>query len=140
MSEETTGLAVQTEPTTLATQDEMSVTDVIQQVKKVQEVMHQVMRLNEHFGKIPGCGDKKTLLKPGAEKLTNTFLLFPKYTIERIDHPTGHREYEVTCALLNSNGDFRGEGVGNCSTLESKYRYRKLEKKCPQCSTQMTRE
>ena len=30
--------------------------------------MGAAMKDGEHFGKIPGCGDKPTLLKPGAEK------------------------------------------------------------------------
>ena len=123
MSEEPTALAEQ--PRGVGVQTEMSVTDVIQQVKKVQEVMHQVMKPGEHFGKIPGCGDKPTLLKPGAEKLGFTFRLMPRFIVERIDMPDDHREYSVTCELAHVNtGIFAGSGVGCCSTKEAKYRYR----------------
>lgn len=37
----------------------------------------------------------------------------------------GHREYEVKCTLTSRDtGEVMGEGVGTCSTMESKYRYR----------------
>jgi hypothetical protein len=46
----------------------------------------------------------------------------------------GHRQYEVQTALYSIvTGAFIGEGVGSCSTMESKYRFRKAEQKCPEC-------
>lgn len=104
------------------------------QVNTIQEVMQQVMRDGEHFGKIPGCGDKPALLKPGAEKLSLTFQFAPSYEIKRTDMNADHREYEVVCTLTQiQNGQVMGQGVGSCSTMESKYRYRKAEQKCPEC-------
>ena len=125
MQEQETQLATQMEPADLATRDEMSVTAVMKQVAKVQEIMHQVMKPGEHFGTIPGCGDKPTLLKSGAEKLGFTFRLMPRYIVERIDMGNDHREYSVTCELFHVNtGNFVGSGVGCCSTKEAKYRFR----------------
>jgi len=114
----------------LAVQPEMAIAprsadEVIQQVALIQQVMKKAMREKEHFGTIPGCGDKPTLLKPGAEKLCLTFRMAPKYRIDVRDLPKGHRAYEVVCELyMVGSGDFLGEGVGNCSTMESKYRFR----------------
>jgi hypothetical protein len=103
----------------------MTVESVKAQVDLIQSVMRGVMKKDEHFGTIPGCGDKPTLLKPGAEKLGLTFRLAPHYTVERNDLPSAHREYQVTCRLIHiPTGDVIGEGVGGGSTMESKYRYR----------------
>jgi hypothetical protein len=84
-----------------------------------------------HYGKLPGCGDKKILFKSGAEKLCLAFNLVPRYNInilpvpENDKIPPGHRDYEVTCELFNrATGLFVGQGEGSCATLESKYRFR----------------
>lgn len=112
----------------------MSMDDLVLQVKDIQEAMKKVMHDKEHYGKIPGCGDKPTLLKPGAEKLLLFFRMAPRYTIIKSDLGRGHREYEITCDLVQKgNESFCGSGVGSSSTMEGKYRYRNAEKKCPEC-------
>jgi hypothetical protein len=57
--------------------------------------------------------------------------LAPEYDIKIVDlakeglGPPGHREVQVTCKLTQiTTGRYYGSGVGSCSTLESKYRYR----------------
>jgi len=98
---------------------------VTQQVQAIQQLMRAGMRDGEHWGKIPGCGDKPALLKPGAEKLCLMFRLAPKFEMQTKDLGNGHREITVTCSLYHINtGSFWGSGVGSCSTMESKYRYR----------------
>jgi hypothetical protein len=109
------------------------------QVNLIQEVMAQVMKSGEHYGTIPGCGNKPTLLKPGAEKLSATFHLAPKYQIQKTELGNGHREYEITCTLsLIGSDTFIGQGVGSCSTMEGKYRYRKGSMTCPECGKENT--
>lgn len=104
------------------------------QVNTIQKVMKQVMKLGEHYGTIPGCGPKPTLLKPGAEKLCVTFRLAPSYDITRIDMGDDHREYQIVCTLTHmTSGMVVGQGVGTCSTKEGKFRYRTTERKCPAC-------
>ena len=112
----------------------MSPDGMKEQVNHLQSVMGKVMRDGEHYGKIPGCGDKPTLLKPGAEKICMTFRLSPSYEILRENMPDGHREYEITCTLTHipTNQVF-GQGVGSCTTMEGKYRFRRVERKCPEC-------
>lgn len=113
---------------------EMSVAAVVDRKKKIQEVLKAVMIEGEHFGKIPGCGDKPTLYKSGAEVLAVTFGLAPRFKIVRTDLPGGHREYEVTCTLVHiASGSEVGDGVGSCSTMESKYRWRGGGRTCPEC-------
>ncbi|WP_017860891.1 hypothetical protein [Leptospira interrogans] len=90
----------------------------------IQRVMKDVMRDGEHYGVIPGTG-KPSLYKSGAEKLSFVFRLATEYTIRQTDLPGGHREYEVICKLYSiETGKFLGSGVGICSTMEKKYRYR----------------
>ena len=103
---------------------ELSVVDVRNQVVKIQELMASVMKDGEHYGVIPGT-NKPSLYKAGAEKIGFIFRLAPEYQIERDDLPNGHREYRVVCRLRHmGTGSLVGEGVGSCSTMESKYRYR----------------
>jgi hypothetical protein len=98
---------------------------VVEQVQLIQQMMKDVMHEGEHYGKIPGCGDKPTLLKAGAEKLSFTFRLAPTYEIRRDDLPNGHREFEVVCTLTHINTQaVLAQGVGSCTTMESKYRFR----------------
>lgn len=103
---------------------QLSSAQVTEQVQLIQQVLRSVMKQDEHYGIIPGT-TKPTLLKAGAEKLCLTFRLSPAYRVERIDHPNGHREYIITAVLTHiPTGKIWGEGVGSCSTLEKKYRYR----------------
>jgi len=95
--------------------------------------MRAVMQEGFHYGVIPGT-EKPTLLKPGAEKLTTTFRLAPLLHVEARDLENRHREYQVRCTLVHiPTGRVYGEGVGSCSTLEGRYRYRISERTCPHC-------
>ena len=101
----------------------MPVEELKNQVALIQDVMKEVMKDGEHYGSIPGAGDKKTLFKSGAEKLSFVFRLKPRFHIDTNYINDDDREYSVRCELT-FNGQFAGEGVGSCSTRESKYRYR----------------
>ena len=112
---------------------ELDVSDVVQQVEKVQTLMASVMKEGEHFGVIPGT-NKPSLLQPGAQKLGLTFRLIPEYKVTRRDLDHDHVEYEIICTLFHQpTGAKMGEGVGSCSSKETKYAYRKGERLCPSC-------
>lgn len=118
---------------------EMTVQTIVDRKRKIVEVLEAVMKEGEHYGRIPGTGTKPSLFKAGAEVLATTFGLAPTFKIERTDLPGGHREYEITCTLVHiATGAIVGEGVGCCSTMESKYRWRKAERSCPKCNKQGT--
>ncbi len=103
----------------------MTVQQVLGQVALIQQIMGAAMKDGEHYGKIPGCGDKPTLLKPGAEKLCLTFRLAPTYDVDERTVDRGHREYRVQCTLSSIlTNAFIGQGVGICSTMEARYRFR----------------
>ncbi len=102
----------------------VSISEMKSQVNLIQHIMQEVMKDGEHFGVIPGCGDKPALLKPGAEKLMLTFRLANDVDIETVDHQNAHREYRVKVTLHSPTGQRLGTGVGACSTMEGKYRFR----------------
>lgn len=111
----------------------LSIEDLHRNLEFVRDVMRKEMREGQDYGKIPGTGDKPTLLQPGAQKLLMTFNLVEKVKREVLrDFPGFHREYEFTLTVCAQNGK-EWDGVGTCSTLEAKYRYRKGERKCPKC-------
>ena len=111
---------------------ELSVTDLLAQVRKIQDVMKNCMRENEHFGVIPGT-NKPTLLKPGAEKLNLVFRFDPQYdSVDRYDGD--HLTVKSKCTLFHIPTGMRiGSGEGSCSTKESKYAFRNAQIVCPQC-------
>lgn len=112
-----------TAATSSLTTGAVNIAAVKDQVNLVQHVMRHVMVSGEHYGTIPGCGNKPALFKPGAEKLMLTFQLSNELSITTTDLPGFHREYTVEAKIF-SNGRYLGAGIGSCSTMESKYRFR----------------
>jgi hypothetical protein len=113
---------------------ERTVTEIVAHIAKIQDVMEKVLKEGEHYGpSFPG-DKKKNLLKPGIDKLAFTFRLVPEYDVQTIEMANGHREYRVTTRYRSlSSGLIAGEGLGSCSTMEGKYRWRNSARKCPIC-------
>ena len=100
------------------------------------EEVKKIMVPDVHYGTFANI-TKPSLFQPGAELLASSFNLVPKYNIEKIDLPNGHREYMVHCTLIkHDTGGYFGDGYGSCSTMESKYRYRYAKLTCPACSAE----
>ena len=94
------------------------------QVNLIQEVMQAVMKEGTHYGKIPGT-PKPSLWKPGAEVLGTTFHIAPSYRAEDLSGPDFIR-YRVTCiGTHQATSVVMGEGMGECSSMEEKYKWRK---------------
>ena len=93
------------------------------QVNLIQEVMASVMKNGEHYGTIPGAGEKKVLFKSGAEKIIATFRLAVDPVVEDVS-AEGEIRYRVKCRLITPNGAFVGSGIGEASTSETKYAWR----------------
>lgn len=94
-------------------------------IQAIQQVMAQVMINGEHYGRIAGCGPKPALLKPGAEKILATFRIRCKLLVE--DLSTGDAvRYRVTARGVLPDGTFVGDGIGECSSDENKYRWRQV--------------
>lgn len=99
--------------------------EVVAHAKTVQQVMQAVMKPNVHYGAIPGAGDKPTLLKSGAEVLCMTFRIADRYEVTDLSRD-GSIRYRVNCVGEHqTSGATLGSGLGECSSDEEKYRWRK---------------
>ena len=102
----------------------VSVTEMKAQMHLIQNYMKDILQEDVHYGKIPGCGDKPTLLKAGAEKLMFGFNLRPEFEVT-VEEEGEHRNINVVCKIINkASGAEVGQGAGQCTTKESKWRYR----------------
>lgn len=103
----------------------LATTEVVARVHRIQEVMKTLMKVDTHFGTIPGT-PKPTLYKPGAELLLMTFRIAASPSlIEDLSTPDEIR-YRVTVRGTNQvSGEIVGEMSGECSSNEEKYRWRK---------------
>lgn len=93
----------------------------------IQEVMKAVMKDKIHYGTVPGCGDKPTLLKPGAEKILSTFRIAVFPDIKDLSSDDSIRYQVITKGVFTGNGApvELGCGVGECSSDEEKFKWRK---------------
>lgn len=105
----------------------MAVADIISHVLMVQEVMKAVMKPDVHYGIIPGT-DKPTLYKQGAEVLCMAFRVADSYLVEDLSTAEVVR-YRVTCTGVHQvSGLVLGTGMGEASSGEEKYKWRKAYK------------
>lgn len=112
---------------------EITVEDLVAQRDKVQQVMDTVMKVDIHYGKIPGVS-KPSLWKPGAELCCSLFRLAPEYQSEKIFHDDGHLTVISLCTLKHApTGIELGQGEGLCTTKESRYAFRNAQQTCPEC-------
>ncbi|HJP68607.1 MAG TPA: hypothetical protein VJ846_06870, partial [Sphingomicrobium sp.] len=102
---------------------QFSAIEIRQRVNLVQEVMRSIMKSETHYGVIPGT-KKPSLYKPGAEVLCVTFRIADKYEIEDLT-VDGMARYRVRCIGIHQvTGVVLGEGMGECSSHEEKYKWR----------------
>jgi hypothetical protein len=102
----------------------LSVAALQERYEAILEVMANVLVEGKDYGRIPGT-DKPTIFKPGAEKLCLTFLLAATDpTIEDLTTADEVR-YRVRVPIEDASGRVLAVGVGEASTNEEKYRWRK---------------
>jgi len=106
-------------------------TVLVERMRLVQEVVTNLFVLGTHYdyiGKADREDAKPCLLQPGAQALCTLFRLSPAFDCRRewirADDGAMHVEYDVTCRLSKPDGSPAAEGVGYCTTLESRYRWR----------------
>lgn len=96
--------------------------DILTQVKTVQEVMQAVMKPDMHYGVIPGTA-KPSLWKPGAEVLCTVFRIADSYQTEDLSTDDCVR-YRIVCVGTHqTTGLVMGQGLGECSSNEKKYKW-----------------
>lgn len=116
-----------------------------QAVALVQELMNIVKYLRQElfvegvdFGKIPGTGDKPTLLLPGMEKLLRSLKLRPQYTMLKSVEEFGDKPlffYRYQCDLYEiETGMLVASANGSANSYETKWRWRQADRTCPHCS------
>lgn len=108
----------------------ISVQDTLQTARTIQTVMQSVMKENVHYGVIPGC-KQPSLYKAGSEALLSTFRIAVEPVVEEFvsrDERGRVREirYRVKCVGRHIGTNYEvGYGVGECSTGEDKYAWRR---------------
>lgn len=106
-----------------------------EQRKLLGEYVAKHMQEDTDYGIIPGTKNR-TLLKPGAEKLTTLFRCVPRFVVEeKIENwETGLFFYRFACHIETlDGGNVVAEGVGSCNSYEGRYRWRNADRKCPEC-------
>lgn len=120
----------------LALPDEVQFKRDIQAVNRFQQVVHANLVAGQDYGVIPGTGSKPTLLKPGAEKIAKLLGLADTYDIadKLEDWSKPFFRYLIRATLTSvATGKVVSQGLGECNSMESKYRWRESQRKCPQC-------
>jgi len=112
-----------------------SVSEMKAQIQTIQQVMRSVMKKGEHYDTLPGCGDKNVLLKSGAEKILATFRIAPEFKIEDLSTNEECRYRVSATGKYAPDGTFLGQGVGECSSNEEKYKWRAAV--CPEEFSEM---
>ena len=92
-------------------------------VNRIQEVMKAVMKQDVHFGIIQGC-KKPSLYKPGAEKLNQAFRITDDPRIDDLSSEDEIRYRVTSRAISIPTGKLLATGLGECSSLEEKYKWR----------------
>jgi len=98
----------------------------VEKIRLLQKTIQEVLVSDVDYGKIPGCGDKPTLFKSGAEKVCITFGLQDSYELvvcKEEFEGKGFFSYTVKC-FLSSNGIRITEGLGHCNSKESKFAFK----------------
>lgn len=99
------------------------VAEVRQNINIIHEALKSIMKRDTHFGVIPGC-QKPTLYKPGAEVIIALFKLSTDPIIDNLS-ADGEIRYQVKVNITTREGVFVGSGIGECSSGEEKYMWRK---------------
>lgn len=114
---------VEDELSIVARKDPRELAAVLQKIGAFQELAKTQLQEGRDYGAIPGAGDRKVLLKPGAEKITVLLGLRSKFEIvgKVEDFEAGFFAYMVRCSLVSANGETITEGLGQANTKERKY-------------------
>jgi len=94
-------------------------------IESVRQIQRQVMRKDHHYGTIPGCGDKPTLFKAGAELVLMTFQIHLTDIVVEDLSTEDEIRYRVKTIGSTPDGVIRGIGIGEASTNEEKYKWRR---------------
>jgi hypothetical protein len=116
----------------------LTAVDVREHVNLIQEVMQAVMKKDTHYGVIPGC-KQPSLYKAGSEVLLTTFRIAVSVFVEDLSTEDSIRYRVRTVGTHQGSGTVVGEGIGECSSNEEKYKWRRCYNKKEFDATQESR-
>jgi hypothetical protein len=101
-------------------------------IEAIQQLMRDVLKpatkesgWDGDYGVIPGTGTKPSLLKAGSEQILAMFEIAVDPVVEDLSTEDCSR-YRVTARLIHvPSGNFLGAGIGEASTNETKYKWKK---------------
>jgi hypothetical protein len=95
-------------------------------VQLIQQVMAEVMLKDVHYGVIPGT-QKPTLYKAGSEKILSTFRIaaYPKEIEDLSNYDEIRYRVKVHGVAMENDQALFGVGIGECSSNEEKYKWRR---------------
>lgn len=102
----------------------LTAANVREHVNLIQEVMAAVMKKDTHYGVIPGC-KQPSLWKAGSEVLLTTFRIAVSLQVEDLSTPDCIRYRVHAIGTHAPTGVVVGEGIGECSSDEGKYKWRR---------------
>jgi hypothetical protein len=104
--------------------DLISIDQIKQMRDQIQQLLKEVMieGIDNDYAVIPGT-KKKSLLKPGAEKICSMFGFAVEPRAEAI-YDGDDVTYRLTVGLTSPSGRYLGAGIGEASTRETKFAWR----------------
>lgn len=109
-------------------QDWYSTDQVLKRVRAIQKLMEAVMKDKTHYGVIPGT-KQPTLYKAGSEQILSMFGIAVEPIVEDLSTEDECR-IRVICRLTSvANGKHLGSGLGEASSSEQKYMWRRIVSK-----------
>lgn len=109
----------------LASNEPLDYQDIRKNAELVKELVKKVLIKDIDYGTIPGCGDKKCLFKPGAEKIALMFKIGAFPTVQDMSEVDVIKYVVKTSIIHIPTGRELGVGLGAASTDEEKYKWRK---------------
>jgi hypothetical protein len=117
-----------TEPTQLVVVESWQSTEALKaRINQIQRLMNDVLQKDVDYGVIPNMpkGTKPCLLKPGSEQILAMFRIAVDPIVEDLSTEDCFR-YRVTVRLTDSRTEaFLGAGLGEASTDETKYKWKR---------------
>lgn len=117
-------MAINQQASLIDSVDIAAIQATMQKIATFQAVVQKSLKAEHDYGVVAGTGSKPTLLKPGGEKICMMFGLNPEY--EFLDKTENYKDgffaYNIKCTLYR-NGQPVSQGVGNCNSMEKRYRY-----------------
>jgi hypothetical protein len=98
--------------------------ELVARSREIEQVVAEVMEPGVHYGVIPGT-PKPSLYRAGADRLASAFFIAADYQQEEISN-ADEVSYRVKCIGSHApSGIVLGAAIGECSSNEEKYKWRR---------------